>query len=187
LAAECAAAFGDAETSANGFGVNWDCVAWRGHRSCRVPGIPRFAEDLASGHCLEQDGRRRWRVEATVDGAALGLVAATLVDATGRAAVPSRRFGARRIILDRLVGVVAWLAAEAAAIGADRRALISFHRANDGRFVSGAACARGTRLPARRGKRPPTRGAPGVSGEILPEARAVRMGQAVGRVGIIFW
>lgn len=57
-------------------------------------------------HACERGTRGRWTIEARSPDAGLCFESAFVVDATGRAAWLARRQGARRVVHDRLVGVV---------------------------------------------------------------------------------
>jgi flavin-dependent dehydrogenase len=57
----------------------------------------------------ERNASGAWRVQFDMCASRMEVRAAVLVDATGRAASPIRRLGGRRVVSDRLVGVVGYL------------------------------------------------------------------------------
>ncbi len=65
-----------------------------------------------------------WRVTASVGEVRLEREAMMLVDATGRSSSLSRRFGTRRVMMDKLVGLVGLFAPVPAAVAGDRRTLV---------------------------------------------------------------
>lgn len=56
----------------------------------------------------ERDGRGLWRVGLRVEGKALAITAAWVIDATGQAAWLGRRLGVRKRVCDRLVALIAF-------------------------------------------------------------------------------
>ena len=72
----------------------------------------------------DQAGARGWCVEALVDGARLRRQGSLLIDATGRCASPARRIGGRRIVYDRLVGLVGLVPPRANSGSRDARTLV---------------------------------------------------------------
>jgi flavin-dependent dehydrogenase len=71
-----------------------------------------------------QDTPGRWQVDVQIDGQLSRLEAQFLVDATGRASWLAQRLGARRIVWDRLVGVVGLFNAVDHAADRDPRMLL---------------------------------------------------------------
>ena len=93
--------------------------------------LARAAE--TAGVDLHRDARLRscsqgasgtWQVEAVLGGRPARLQAEFLVDATGRAAWLAQRQGSRRVVYDRLVGVVGFLPAGSQGQASDLRTCI---------------------------------------------------------------
>ena len=124
-----AAAWGRPDLYDNDFIVNPHGPGWHVDRRRFDSMLARAA--AARGIELLQGARRiavvrnssaRWDVEAMVDGRRWECRAAVIVDATGRSASPIRRHAGRRVMCDRLVGLVGFT--PAARPGGDRRTLI---------------------------------------------------------------
>jgi flavin-dependent dehydrogenase len=65
-----------------------------------------------------------WTLEGNSGGRPVALRAGFLIDATGRAASPARRLGGGRVVLDRLVGLVAMISPDPSTPCPDRRLLV---------------------------------------------------------------
>ncbi len=124
------AAWGQAEPYANDFILNPHGPGWRVDRN-RFDAMlaDRAAEagavvqtGTAVRACL-RTGDGRWELAATRGGAPSRISARFLVDATGRASAFGRGLGARRVVHDRMVALVGFVA-QAAGTTEDRRALI---------------------------------------------------------------
>jgi flavin-dependent dehydrogenase len=70
------------------------------------------------------DGSGGWRLDAVSDSGPILLHAGFLIDATGRSASPARPLGGRRIVYDRLIGLVGVVMSPASDKPRDRRTLI---------------------------------------------------------------
>ena len=69
-------------------------------------------------------GDERWYVDAMTDGRSLRFAAAFLIDASGRGSSLARLRSARRMIYDRLLGVVATMEPSVAGLSIDNRMLL---------------------------------------------------------------
>jgi len=108
-----AAAWGRPELYENDFIVNPHGPGWHVDRSRFDAMLARAAADAGAevltdarlGACVP-GGSAGWCVEAVVNGMRLERQSPMLVDATGRSSSMARRFGGRRIVHNRLVGLV---------------------------------------------------------------------------------
>jgi len=110
----------------NPFGPGWHVDRRRFDstlaRTAQERGAEVFTGTRPSGCVRSESGL--WRVTASVGEGRLEREAMMLVDATGRSSSLSRKFGTRRVMMDKLVGLVGLFAPVPAAVAGDRRTLV---------------------------------------------------------------
>ncbi len=127
-----AAAWGQTEPYTNDFIVNPYGPGWRIDRMRFDDMLATAAAEAGAVVCRRTKVRRcyreasgGWRLGASRDGQPLRpLSSAFLIDATGRTPTLWRHLGARRIVHDRLVGLVRFMAPASAVDSPDLRALV---------------------------------------------------------------
>ncbi len=124
-----AAAWGQSELYNNDFVVNPHRPGWHVDRRRFDSMLARDAEERGvevirgtQGISVARDLSTPWRLGFQAGCRRLERRAALLVDATGRSTSPARRLGGHRIVYDRLVGLVGFIAA--ADPPGDRRTVI---------------------------------------------------------------
>jgi flavin-dependent dehydrogenase len=110
----------------NPFGQGWHVDRCRFDSRLSAVAAARGVEILTSAHVLScwQGPSGKWTVNAAVENQNLRLEGRVLVDATGRAMSPVRRIGGKRIICDRMIGLVGFLPTSPHASEDDRRTLV---------------------------------------------------------------
>jgi flavin-dependent dehydrogenase len=124
-------AWGDCRPYASDFLLNPHGCGWNVDRVGFDAMLARGVEEaggivLRSARLIgfEGLGPRGWRLEAEMRGKATPIRAEIVVDATGRSGTLAGRLGARRVVYDRLIGLVATFSARRGAILEDRRTLV---------------------------------------------------------------
>jgi hypothetical protein len=126
-----ASAWGQAELYDNDFLMNPYGPGWHIDRRRFDATLARCAEaagvEVLRGTRLiaqERPTEGPWQLDVARDAGVERLCARMLIDATGRSAALARRLGARRLIHDRLVGVVGFFAPHVSPPTHDRRTLV---------------------------------------------------------------
>ncbi len=123
--------WGDDEPYENDFLFNPYGNGWHIDRRCFDEMLAEAAEDAGASvyrcvqlHSCVDDPSGVWQIEADVNGEPLRLRADFVVDATGRASWLAQRHAAKRIVVDRLIGLVAFMRADRLELSRDSRTLL---------------------------------------------------------------